>query len=301
MSGNSSALGKKDILDFDIKESKMATAYMTVMVGFHILCLLAFVTGVSWTAFWIAFAMYVIRGMGVTVGYHRFFAHRSFKTSRIVQYFLGLAGTLSMQGGVLWWASHHRGHHKHSDLEGDLHSPVINSFFHSHMGWMWNKECFKPAKYKCHDLAKFPEIKFLNRAYAPILLLQAVLLYILGEILNAYFPGLGTNGFQVLVWSVFISTVFLWHITFCINSICHVFGKKRYKFTDQSRNNWFVALFSFGEGWHNNHHMYGWSARNGFKWYEYDVSYYFIKVMSWLGIFWDVKLPTKEQMNENLL
>lgn len=280
------------------KENKLAFTYFSVIVLFHFACLLAFYTGFNWTAFAVAFFSYVLRAMGITMGFHRYFAHRSFKTNRFFQFLIGLIGSLACQGGVLWWSSHHRGHHKHSDQEEDLHSPVQHGFFHSHLGWMWHKSCFKPAKYKLNDFSKFPEIKFLNKYYGPLMIVHALGLYGLGELLLHFLPNLGTNGLQMMVWGFFISTVWLWHVTFSVNSVCHVWGNKRFKSNDESRNNWLIGLLAMGEGWHNNHHTYGWSARNGFKWYEYDVTYYTLKVLEFFGIVEGLKVPTKNQMTD---
>ena len=280
----------------DTRNKRMALAYFSVMLVFHLACLLAFYTGVTWTAFGVFFASYAMKALGITTGFHRYFAHRSYRTNRFFQFILGFMGTTAIQGGVLWWASHHRGHHKHSDKKEDIHSPVAHGFFHSHLGWMWSKECFQETKYKCNDFAKFPEIKFLNKFYGPLIFGQALSFYALGESLNWFFPQLGTSGLQVLVWGFFIATVWTWHVTFSINSICHVYGSKRYDSGDESRNNWLMAILAFGEGWHNNHHKYGWSARNGFKWWEYDVTYYLLKCLELFGIVRDLKVPTKKQI-----
>ena len=239
-----------------------------------------------------------MKAMGITTGFHRYFSHRSFKTNRLFQFILGLFGTTAVQGGVLWWSSHHRGHHKYSDKEQDIHSPVTHGFFHSHLGWMWSKECFQESGIRCKDFARFPEIKFLNRYYAPLIILQGLGFYSLGEFLNTYYPQLQTSGFQILIWGFFIATVWTWHVTFSINSICHTFGKKRYNSDDESRNNWLFGILAFGEGWHNNPHKYGWSARNGLKWWEIDLTYYLLKTLSFFGIVYDLKVPTKKQIED---
>ena len=280
----------------DLQEKRMAMAYFLVMTSFHLACLLAFYTGFSWTAFTIFILSYSMKALGITTGFHRYFSHRSFKTNRVFQFILGLLGTTAVQGGVLWWSSHHRSHHRHSDKEKDIHSPVTHSFFHSHLGWMWSKECFQKAEIPCKDFAKFPEIKFLNKFYGPLIILQALGFYSLGEALNLFYPQLGTSGFQILIWGFFIATVWTWHVTFSINSICHRFGTKRYDSNDESRNNWLFGILAFGEGWHNNHHKYGWSARNGMKWWQIDVTYYILVTLSFLGVVSDLKVPTKEQL-----
>jgi stearoyl-CoA desaturase (delta-9 desaturase) len=281
---------------FSSRESRLGVLYFAVMLLFHLLALNAFTIAFSWTAFAIFFVSYVAKILGVTMGYHRYFAHRTFKTGRFFQFVLALFGSSAVQGGVLWWSSHHRGHHQHSDQADDLHSPVAHSAFHSHLGWMWSKTCFEPTKHKLLDFARFPEIRFLNKNYFLLIVLQGLFYYLLGEGLNALYPELGTNGFQLFIWGFILSTVVVWHITFCINSVCHIFGSKRYNSGDESRNNWLMAILAFGEGWHNNHHKYGWSARNGFFWWEWDPTYYSLKVLEKLGIVWELKVPTKEQL-----
>lgn len=283
------------------KESRLGLGVFLGMISFHIGALLIFKVGVSQVAVAVFLLSYFAKGLGITMGFHRYFAHRSFKTSRLFQFFLALLGSGAVQGGVMWWASHHRGHHKHSDQEEDIHSPIVHSVFHSHLGWMWTKECFAKAKYRLNDFAVFPEIKFLNKYYVLVLGVQAAFFYGIGELLVRVAPGLNTNGSQLLVWGFFAATVWTWHITFSINSVCHIFGKPRYKSNDESKNNWPMAILAFGEGWHNNHHKYGWSARNGFRWYELDVTYYILKALSALGIVWDLKVPTEEQLNADLL
>lgn len=285
---------------FATRESRMGVFIFLVMLYFHLGSLYVFEVGFSWTALTIFFLSYVFKITGITMGYHRLFAHRSFKARRWFQFYLALAGSTAIQGGVLWWASHHRGHHQHSDEDDDLHSPVTHSPFHSHLGWMWSKDCFKPTKHKMLDFARFPEIRFINRNYIPLIVLQGFFYYGLGELLNYLYPQLGTSGTQVFVWGYLLATVWTWHITFSINSVCHLFGTKRYKSHDESRNNWFFAILAFGEGWHNNHHKYGWSAKNGFFWWEWDPTYYMLVILEKLGVVWDLKTPSKEQMAEDL-
>ncbi len=274
-------------------EQKMAKIFTIVMILMHVGALGFIFTGVSKFALLVAFIMYLIRGMGITIGYHRYFSHKSFKTSRVFQFILAICGTLASEGGVLWWSSHHRAHHKYSDTQKDLHSPLIHGFFHSHLGWMFSPDCFKRNEIRCHDLAKYPELKFLNKFYPGIMLFQVVFFYFLGFFFSSY----GTDGWQMLVWGFFISTVFTWHCTFMVNSVCHIWGSRRFKDSgDKSRNNLFVALFSFGEGWHNNHHKFGWSARNGLKWWEIDTSYYVLKILAFFRIVKDLRIPVKSEI-----
>lgn len=272
---------------------KVALFIAVAMISIHLSTLLVFYTGVSTIALNIAILMYFVRGMGITIGFHRYFSHKSFKTNRFFQFILGFWGSLANEGGVLWWSSHHRNHHQNSDNPKDLHSPIAHSFFHSHLGWMWSASCVEKNKTRCNDLSKFPEIKFLNKYYGAIVLGQMLFFLFLGELLRPY----GTNPLQMFVWGFCISTVANWHVTFMVNSVCHVWGTRPYKSGDKSRNNFLVALLAHGEGWHNNHHMFGWSARNGLRWYQIDTSYYLLKFFELFGIVKDLRIPEKsEQM-----
>ena len=206
-----------------------------------------------------------------------------------MQFILACWGNLSVQRGALWWASTHRHHHKHSDTPEDAHSALVYGFVWSHIGWMTSSKNF-PTDYKAvKDLAKFPELVFLNRFDLIIPALMGITLYLTGAMLEKYAPGLGTSGGQLFVWGFFVSTVILLHGTLFINSLAHVWGKQRFKTSDASRNNFWLALITLGEGWHNNHHRYMGSTRQGFYWWEIDITYYGLKLMSKLGLIWDLK------------
>lgn len=267
---------------------------MGVVIGmgaFHLACLAAFYTGVSTVALITAVTLYVCRGMGVTVGFHRLLAHRSFKTSRFIQFMLALAGSLAVQGGPLWWVAHHRAHHAETDSEADIHSPVTHGMWQAHMGWMMTDEAFSEKGSNSRDLHKFPEIKFLQRNYIWILVGQMLATFAFGAVLNVLYPQLGTSGLQMLVWGFFISTVFTWHVTFMVNSVCHRWGAQPYETDDASTNNVLVGVLAFGEGWHNNHHFYPNSARHGLRWWQLDVSWMLIRSLMFLGLVTDAKLP----------
>ena len=264
---------------------------MSVIIGmlvFHLACLAVFYTGVSGVALGVAFAMYVLRGMGVTTGYHRLLAHRSFKTSRVVQFIFALMGSMAVQGGPLWWVAHHRAHHAETDTEADIHSPVTHGMWQAHMGWMMTDEAFNEKGTNSRDLHKYPEIKMLQRYYVWLIVMQIAGLYALGAWLG---PEWGTSGLQMLVWGFFVSTVFTWHVTFMVNSVCHRWGAQAYDTGDASTNNVFIGILAFGEGWHNNHHFYPNSARHGLRWWQLDVTYYLLKVLSWVRLVSDLKLP----------
>jgi stearoyl-CoA desaturase (Delta-9 desaturase) len=250
--------------------------------------LAVFWVGWSWTAVAVAVFLYVVRMFGITGFYHRYFSHRTYKTSRWFQFVMAMVGNSAAQRGPLWWSAHHRHHHKHSDLPTDSHSPVTGTFWNSHLLWWSRTKNIATRNENVTDLAKYPELRFLDRFDGLVPIALAVATFFLGFFLNRAFPGLGTSGLQMLVWFC-ISTVVLFHGVATINSLSHVFGSRRYKTTDDSRNNPLLALITLGEGWHNNHHHYMYSARNGFFWWEIDFTYYGIKALSWLGLVWDLK------------
>lgn len=250
----------------------------------HLLCLLAFFLPVSTTAVAFCFGLYWLRLFAITAFYHRYFSHRAYKTNRFWQFMFALLGNMAAQRGPLWWAAHHRAHHQHADTDDDLHSPVKRGFWWSHAGWFTCDASFRTQHQRIKDFTRFPELRWLDRydSFAPLLLI--VLLYIGGEWLEASAPQLNTNGLQLVVWGFFISTVLLFHSTVTINSLGHIWGKKRFPTKDESRNNAFLALLTLGEGWHNNHHRWAVSARQGFYWWELDITYLILKAMSWVGI-----------------
>ncbi len=265
-------------------------------IGLHVAALVGlWFVGFSWFAFWTALALYAVRMFAITGFYHRYFSHKTFKTSRPVQFLFALVGAASVQRGPLWWAAHHRNHHRHSDTELDVHSPVTKSFFVSHMGWFLTKAGFRTDRNVIKDLMQFPELRLLDRfdVFVPVAL--ALALFLLGGWLETHRPDYGTSAAQLLIWGFFISTVVLFHATVTINSFAHRFGSRRYKTRDDSRNNWLLALITFGEGWHNNHHHFPGSARNGFFWWEYDLTFYLLKLMSWCRLVWDLK-PVPPQL-----
>ena len=265
-----------------------------IMVGFHIACLGALFTGVSTAALVAAIVMFVLRGMGVTTGFHRLLAHRSFKTGRVLQCILAVFGSLAVQGGPLWWVSHHRSHHRDTDTELDIHSPVTKGLWQSHMGWMMSHGAFNENGANARDLHKFPELKFLQRHYIWIIVLQLAVTYGVGSALSAAFPEWGTSGAQMLVWGFFISTVVTWHVTFMVNSVCHRWGAQPYDTGDASTNNPIIGVLAFGEGWHNNHHKFPFSARHGLRWWQLDLTWWLLKLLERFGLVWDLKLPKQQ-------
>ena len=273
--------------------ARQARAVRLGMVGGHIACLAALETGVSAVAVAVASAAYALRAFGITAGFHRLLAHGSFKAGRATQFILTLLGSLATQGGPLWWVSHHRNHHRYSDSAGDLHSPRERGFWQAHMGWMWDKASFETPATNVKELHRFPEIKALQRYYPLLIPLQALAFYGLGALLGHYFPDSGTSGAQMLVWGFVISTVALWHATFMVNSVCHVWGRRVYETGDTSTNNPIVAILTLGEGWHNNHHKFAYSARHGLEWWQLDLTYLSLRGLEALGLVSDLKLPRK--------
>lgn len=254
----------------------------------HAMCFGVIWVGVSPIAVLVCLFFFWIRMFAITAFYHRYFSHRSFKVNRFWQFVFAFIGNSSAQRGPLWWASHHRKHHKHSDKDDDLHSPVKHGFWWSHMGWFICEAAFKTDYTVIKDWAKYPELRFLNRfdMIAPAAL--ALFTYVLGEILQAYWPALETSGLQMLIWGFVVSTVILFHATFTINSLGHIYGTRRFHTKDHSRNNIWLAFVTLGEGWHNNHHRFATSARQGFYWWEVDISYYGLKALKCLGVVHDL-------------
>jgi stearoyl-CoA desaturase (delta-9 desaturase) len=265
-------------------------------IGLHLACLAVFWVGISPVAVAVCVASYLVRMFAITAFYHRYFAHRAFRTSRPVQFLFALIGASSTQRGPLWWAAHHRRHHKHSDRAGDPHTPRKGLYW-SHMGWFLSRKHFATEWEQIPDLAKFPELRWLDRFDLVVPVLFAAGLFGLGAWLERAAPGLGTSGGQMLVWGYFISTVVLIHVTLTINSLAHKFGRRRYETPDDSRNNVWLALLTLGEGWHNNHHHFPGSARQGFYWWELDISYLTLKAMSWVGLVSDLK-PVPARIRE---
>ena len=258
-------------------------------VGMHVACVAVLWVGVSATAVGVAIALYALRMFAITGFYHRYFSHRTFRTSRSVQFVFALIGAASVQRGPLWWAAHHRNHHRHADTAQDPHSPAQRGFWWSHVGWFLTREGFRTDWARIPDLARYPELRWLDRYDTVVPVLLAAALYAAGEGLQALAPQLDTSGPQLLVWGFFVSTVALFHATVTINSLAHRFGRRRFDTRDDSRNNLWLALLTFGEGWHNNHHFYSSSARQGFRWWEIDLTWYGLRLMALLGLVRDLK------------
>jgi stearoyl-CoA desaturase (Delta-9 desaturase) len=257
----------------EIAMSRLSTV-LTLAV--HGACVAALLVPLTRKALILAVLGYLIRMWAVTTGYHRYFSHRSFKTGRVFQFVLAWLGASAMENGPLWWASWHRRHHKHSDQEGDRHSPVRFGFWRSHMGWFLWGEADYPDLSNVQDLAKFPELCWIEKYKWVPLVSYASMCWLVG-------------GLSGVMWGFFVSSIVVLHATALINSLAHIFGTRRFETTDGSRNNWLLSLLTFGEGWHNNHHHEMSSARQGYVWWEIDASYYILWLLSKVGVVWDVR------------
>jgi stearoyl-CoA desaturase (delta-9 desaturase) len=253
-----------------------ANAFFVVL---HLSVLFVFVVPVSWKIIAFTLGSYSVRMWAITAGYHRYFAHRAYKTSRALQFIMAVIGATTLQHGPIWWASIHRRHHKHSDGPGDVHSPVTHGFWYAHVLWVFDRTVPRPRdESNVTDLTGYPELRWVDSHDWVPLAVYAVACFAIG----------GASG---LVWGFVVSTVAVFHATMLINSLAHVWGSRPYETNDGSRNNALLAIVTFGEGWHNNHHHYMSSARQGFRWWEIDVTYYVLRVLAGLRLVWDVREP----------
>ncbi|MFQ5580080.1 MAG: acyl-CoA desaturase [Nitrospiria bacterium] len=269
------------------EDSQICWTTSTPFIIVHLMPLAAFWTGVTWFDLGICLALYYIRMFFITAGYHRYFAHRSYRLGRVMQFLMAVGGSMAGQKGVLWWAAHHRHHHRYSDQLEDAHSPLRGVWW-SHLGWILCDR-YNPTRFDLiKDFAKFPELRWINRHwYIPATLLGFTC-WVLGS-------------WPTLIVGYFLSTVLLYHGTFLVNSATHLFGRRRFATDDTSRNSMIIALLTCGEGWHNNHHHYQSTANQGFYWWEIDFSYYVLIVMSWLGLAKDLRKPSKNVLINDLL
>jgi stearoyl-CoA desaturase (Delta-9 desaturase) len=258
----------------------VALGLVPLLAAHLALAAIPFIEFTLWSIVALAIVTRII-GLGVTAGFHRHLSHRSFKTSRWFQFLLAFAGTAAFQRGPLWWVIHHRLHHKHSDTHEDPHSPVVEGFWHGHVGWLFTQDLTTPDERIVRDLAKYRELVWLDRLWVvPGLLLAGVC-----------YAVLGWNG---VVYGFCLSVVLVFQVTFAINSVGHLFGPRRFETGEGSRNNMVLGYLAMGDGWHNNHHRAPYSARHGFAWYEFDATYQFIRLLALLRLAWDVKVPPAE-------
>jgi stearoyl-CoA desaturase (delta-9 desaturase) len=259
-----------------LKRKQYDLGTMLPFIALHIGVLLAFTVPFSPVLLAWLFGSYFLRMFAVTGGYHRYFSHRSYKLNRFWQFCMGFLAETSAQKGILWWAAHHRDHHLHSDRKADLHSPVHEGFWWSHLGWILSDEYDTYNAQRIADFSRFPELRWLNRFHLLPPVIYGVAIYLLG-------------GWPAFVWGFVVSTVLLYHGTFLINSLSHIWGSRRFATPDESRNNFFLAIVTLGEGWHNNHHYFMSSVRQGIRWWEIDITYYVLRALSWVGIARDLR------------
>ncbi|HTE52136.1 MAG TPA: acyl-CoA desaturase [Kofleriaceae bacterium] len=258
---------------FQPKSWPFWAVHLTAIIG-------VIASGWSWSGFALAVGLYWVRMFFVTAGYHRYFSHRSFKTSRPFQFLLALACSSTAQKGILWWAGHHRRHHKYSDHEGDIHSVKLDGGWWSHVGWIvgCDPAFDEPDLDRVKDLTRYPELRWIDRNWVVPTLAVPAILFLAG-------------GWHAVLWGFFVGTVMTWHGSFSINSLSHLIGRRRYPTSDESRNSFLLALLTCGEGWHNNHHHYMTSANQGWRWYEIDMTYYVLRMLGWFGLVWDLRVP----------
>lgn len=279
---------------------------LVAFFSLHAACAAVFFCGITPVALLLCVACYLGRMFGLTAGYHRYFSHRTYKTSRFFQFSLAWLGCTALQKGPLWWAANHRDHHKYSDTDQDPHSPITQSFWWSHIGWVISDQYDATKWRSIRDFSRFAELRWLNAFHWVPGLLLALFCWVVGGFgaaLTSWFAAGQSNAvfsfsgaWSGLIVGFVFSTVLLYHSTFAVNSLCHLFGRRRYATPDQSKNNWWVALLTMGEGWHNNHHHYQSSANQGFFWWEIDVTYYIIRLLAMMGIVWDVRKPPPSKL-----
>jgi stearoyl-CoA desaturase (Delta-9 desaturase) len=266
-------------------KQKVPKLFLFLFFAISATVLFVFTVPFRWELVGVAVGSYYLRMFGITAVYHRYFSHNSYKTSRVFQFILAFLGATAMQKGPLWWAAHHRNHHRYSDTEKDIHSPKQKGFWYSHMLWFLNSDYNDYESKIIKDYFKYPELVFLDKYHWIAPLSYAIGLYAIG-------------GWEWLVYGYAVATFFLGHGTWTINSLAHVIGKRRYETKDESKNNFILAIITMGEGWHNNHHHYAHSVNQGFYWYEVDLSYYILKALSWFGLVWDLKKPPVKVLDE---
>ena len=267
-------------------------------LGIHIGCFLILWTGIDLFSAGLGLITLLVRMFGLTGGYHRYFCHRSFKTTRLFQFVLAVLGAAAAQKGPLWWAGHHRHHHRHSDTASDVHPPGVKGFYWAHFGWVICPANVRTRTELVPDLVRFPELRWLDRHHYAIPACLAAGLFVLGSWLEATVPYLATSGWELLAVGFFLSTTLLYHVTFAVNSIGHTVGQQRYDTRDASRNGLLLALITAGEGWHNNHHRYPASERQGFYWWEIDATHYAVALLAWFHIVWGVRGPSLAVLDE---
>ncbi len=256
--------------------------------------------GLGWVEVAIFVGMYLVTGLGVTIGYHRYFTHKSFETGPVMRAVLGIAGSMSIEGSIFRWVAFHRCHHQHSDHEADPHSPhghgtgfmgVLKGAYRAHLGWMLDTSDKGLERYVA-DLKKDRVTVVVSNLFPVWMALSLIIPAVIGGLVTMSWGG-ALLGF---VWGGLVRVLVVHHATWSVNSVCHLWGTRAYKSHDESRNNPVVGVLALGEGWHNNHHAFPTSARHGLKWWQFDISWIVIRVMEKLGLVWKVRVPTKERL-----
>ncbi|STY30760.1 fatty acid desaturase [Legionella wadsworthii] len=289
-----------DLKAKNIKEGTIHWVRAAIFILFHIGCLAVLWVEWSFTAVFTAILLFYLRMFAITGFYHRYFSHKTFKMNRFWQFVFAVVGNSAMQRGPLWWAAHHRIHHRFTEKEQDPHSPIQHGLLWSHVGWIFYSDNFKTDYKSIGDFAKYPELIWLNRHDNVVPLSLMLILFLIGSYLQAYYPSLHTSGMQLVIWGFVISTVALFHATFSINSMSHLWGTRTFQTEDKSRNNLFLALLTMGEGWHNNHHYYPRSTSQGFRWWQIDITYYLLCLLEKMHIIHDISRVPLELKKKNM-
>jgi stearoyl-CoA desaturase (delta-9 desaturase) len=254
--------------------------------------------GFSWVELGLLLGMYALTALGVTVGFHRLFTHRAFETNRVVQFILGVLGSMSVQGPLLKWVALHRRHHEHSDRPGDPHSPhfhgrgvpgLLRGLWHAHLGWMFQPDPPDLPRY-VKDLRHSALLRMVSALF-PVWVAAGLLL---PGVLGGLLTGTWVGAWYGLAWGGLARIFLVHHVTWSVNSVCHLWGRQPYGSGDQSRNNFVFGVLALGEGWHNTHHAFPTSARHGLRWWQVDVSYWVIRTLALVGLAWNVRVPTKQ-------
>ncbi|MDB5327252.1 MAG: Acyl-CoA desaturase [Phycisphaerales bacterium] len=275
-------------------------AVVVPFIGFIVAAVLLWGIGFSWLHLSLMVAMYLLSAVGITIGYHRLFTHRAFETSRTLKAVFAILGSMAVEGPLLKWVAMHRRHHQHSDEEHDPHSPhlhgeglwgVVTGLFHAHVGWIFDRDPANLERY-VGDLSKDKVLNYISRTFPLWVLVGLLIPTILGGLISMTWTG----ALLGLVWGGFARIFLVHHVTWSINSVCHLWGSKDFESHDESRNNFIFGVLAMGEGWHNNHHAFPTSARHGLKWWQFDASYYIIAGMERVGLASKVRLPSEQTM-----
>ena len=257
--------------------------------------------GFGWASLGLLLGMYMLTGLGVTVGYHRLFAHKSVETGPIMTAIIGIAGSMAVEGPIIGWVADHRRHHQHSDAEHDPHSPhthgagvwnILRGAWHAHMGWLVARGTKTDFQRYVPDLLKDRVVVWLSKTFPIWAALGLLIPTVLGGVITMSWTG----ALLGLVWGGLVRIFLVHHITWSVNSMCHIWGTKAYDCGDESRNNAICGVLAFGEGWHNNHHAFPTSARHGLSWWQIDMSYWVIVAMEKLGLAKRIKVPSPERL-----